>query len=65
MYTPVKDNILRSKTLSNQNIQQAVSDVIEETEAEFERNYNEITCDISYQSLILKKDLFTINDLVY
>ena len=51
--------------MSNQNIQQAVSDVIEETEAEFERNYNEITCDISYQSLILKKDLFTINDLVY
>ena len=38
---------------------------MEEMEAEFEHNYNEITCDTSYQSLILKKDVLTINDLVY
>ena len=43
--TLVKDNNLRGEPFSNQNIQQAVSDVIEETEAELELNYNEITCD--------------------
>ena len=50
--TLVKDNNLRGKPLSNERIQQAVSDVIEETEAEFERNYNKITCNTSYQSPI-------------
>ena len=39
--------------------------MIEETEAEFERNYNEITCDTSFQSPILKKYVSTINDSVY
>ena len=34
-------------------------------EAEFERNYNEITCNTSYQSPILNKDVLTIKDLVY
>ena len=63
--TLVKDNNLRGEPFSNQNIQDAVSDVIEETEAKFERNHNEITCDNSYQSPILKKDILTINDLVY
>ena len=63
--TIVKENNLRGEPLSNQNIQKAVSDVIEEKEAEFEHNYNEITCNTSYQSPILKKDVLTINDLVY
>ena len=61
--TLVKDNNIRGKPLSNQNIQESVSDVMEETEAEFKRNHNEITCNSSYQSLILKKDVLTINDL--
>ena len=38
---------------------------MEETEAEFERNYNKITCDTSFQSPILKKYVSTINDSVY
>ena len=38
--TLVKDNNLKGEPLSNQKIQKAVSDVIKETEAEFERNYN-------------------------
>ena len=51
--------------MDNEKIQQAVDRVIEEKEAEFERNYNEITCDTSYQSPILKKDVLKINDSVY
>ena len=50
--------------MSNEKIQKAVTKVIEETEAEFERNYNKITCDTSYQSPILKKYVLTINDLL-
>ena len=57
--TLVKDNNLRGKPFSNQNIQKAVSDVIEETELEFERNYNEIMFNTSYQSPILKKYVLT------
>ena len=38
---------------------------MEETEAEFEHNINEITCDTSFQSPILKKNVSTINDFVY
>ena len=34
-------------------------------EAEFERDYNEITCNTSYQSPILKKYVLTINNSVY
>ena len=60
--TLFKDNNLRGEPSSNQKIQKSVSDVIEETEAEFERNYNEITCDNSYQSPILNKDILKIND---
>ena len=63
--TLVKDNNLRGEPLSNEKIQKAVGKVIEETEAEFERNYNEIICDNSYQSPILKKDVLIINDSVY
>ena len=63
--TLVKDNNIRGVPLSNQKIQEASSDVIEETELEFELNQNEITCNNSYQPLIQNKDLLKINDLVY
>ena len=63
--TLVKESNLRGEPLYNQNFQKAGSDVIEETEADFERNYNEIMCDTSYQSPIIKKDVLTINNLVY
>ena len=49
----------------NQKIKKAVSDVIEETEAEFERNYKNITCDTLYQYPILNKYVLTINNSVY
>ena len=65
MDTLVKDKNLRGEPLSNENIQKSVGKVIEETEAEFEHNYNKITCDTSYQSPILKKYVLTINDPVY
>ena len=38
--TLVKDNNLRGEPLSNEMIQRAFGKVIEETEAEFERNNN-------------------------
>ena len=63
--TLVKDNNLRGEPFSNDKIRQAVGKLIEETEAEFERNYNEITCDTSFQSPILKKDVSTINYFIY
>ena len=63
--TLVKDNNIRGEPLSNEKIQKSVGKVIEETEAEFERNYKKITCNTSYQSPILKKDVLTINDSVY
>ena len=63
--TLFKDNNLRGEPLSNENIQQAGSKVIEKTEEEFERNYNKITCDTSFQSTMLNKDVFTINDSIY
>ena len=38
---------------------------MKETEAEFERNINNITCNTSFQSTIQKKDVSTINNSVY
>ena len=38
--TLVKDNNIKGEPLSNDSIRQSVSLVMEETEAEFERNYN-------------------------
>ena len=35
---------------------------MEETEAELERNINEITMDTSFRSPVQKKDISTIND---
>ena len=58
----VKYNNLRGEPLSNHKIQKSVNKVIEETEAYFERNYNNITCNTSYQSPILNKDVLTIKD---
>ena len=65
MDTLVKDNNLRGGPLSNDKIRQAVGKVIEETEAEFERNYKKIMCDTSYQYPILNIDVLKINDSVY
>ena len=63
--TLVKYNNRNSAPLSNEKLQQAFSKVMEETEAEFERNINKITCDTSFQSPIQKKDVSIINDYVY
>ena len=63
--TLVKYNNLRGEPFSNEKIQKSVIDVIEEMEAEFERNYKEITCNTSYQSPILKKYVLIINNSVY
>ena len=41
----IKVNNLKGEPFSNENIWQVVSDVREETEAEHERNINDITCD--------------------
>ena len=50
LYTLVKDNNRKGKSLSNDKIWQVVGKVTEETEAEFERNINKITCDTSFHS---------------
>ena len=62
---PVKINNSNGEPLSNEKLQQTVSDVREKTDAEHERNINKITCDTSFQSPIQKKDVSTINDSVY
>ena len=61
----VKDNNIRGEPFSKENIQQTVGKSIKETEEEFERNYNKITCDTSYQSPMKKNDVLTMNDSVY
>ena len=63
--TLIYDNNHKGTPLSNEKIRQSVSKVMEETEAEFERNINEITCGTSFQSPIQKKDVSIINDSVY
>ena len=63
--TIVNDNNRKGAPLSNENIQQAVNIVMEETEAELERNINEITMDTSFQSPVQNKDISTINDSGY
>ena len=55
--TLVEDNNCKGEPLSNDKIRQAVGKVIEETEAEFERNINKITCDTLFQSPIQNKDV--------
>ena len=61
----VNDNNCKGAPLSNENLRQAVGKVTEETEAEFERNINKITCNTSFQYPIKNKDVSTINDYVY
>ena len=61
----VKINNCNGEPFSNENLQQAVSDVREETDAEHERNIKEITYNTSFQSPIQKKDVSTIKDYVY
>ena len=51
--------------MSNEKLRQAVGKVMEETEAEFERNIKKITCDTSFQSPIQTKYVATINNSVY
>ena len=63
--TLVDDNYHKVAPFSNDNIRQAVGKLMEEMEAEFERNINKITCDTSIQSPIQDKDVSTINDSVY
>ena len=63
--TLFKENNSKGEPLSNDKIQQAFSLVMEEMEAEFERNYNESTCNTLFQYPILKKYVSTINDSVY
>ena len=61
----VKINNRNGEPLSNDKLQQAVSDVREETDEEHKRNINEITCNTSFQSPIQNKDESTINNSVY
>ena len=65
METLVNDNNRNGALLSNEKLRQVVSKVTEETEAEFERNINKITCNTSFQYPIQNKDVSTINDYVY
>ena len=62
--TLYEDNNHKGAPFSNKNLRQAVGKLIEETEAEFERNINEITCDTSFQYPIQKKYAPTINDSI-
>ena len=62
--TLVDDNNRNGTLFSNEKIQQAVSKVMKETEAEFEC-FKEITMDTSFQPFIQKKYISTINDSPY
>ena len=62
--TLVDDNNRNCALLSNEKLRQAVSKVMEETEAEFEC-LNEITMDTSFQSPIQKKDISSIKNSAY
>ena len=55
-----KDDNSKGEPLSNDQISQSVGKVIEEMEAQFERNINKITCDTSFQYSKQNKDLSTI-----
>ena len=54
-----------SGKLCNEKIRQAVIDLRAELNREHERNVNNISCDDLYPSPMKKKDVSTINDLVY
>ena len=63
--TLVDDNNRNGATLSNEKLRQSVGKVMEETEAEIERNMNKITMDTSFQSPVQNKDISTINNSRY
>ena len=63
--TLVDESNRNSAPLSNENIQQAVSIVMEETEAELKRDINEITMDTSFKSPVQKKYISTIIEYGY
>ena len=63
--TLVDYNNRKGAPLSNEKLRQSVGKLTEETEAEFERNINEITCNTSFQYPIQKKYVSKINDSVY
>ena len=62
--TLVDDNNRNGALLSNEKLRQAVSKVMEETEAEFEC-CDKITMDTLFQSPVQMKDISTINDSPY
>ena len=69
-YTEMLDNLIKvnnhqGEPSSNERLRQEVIDVSEETDAEHERNINDITCNDSYQSPMNNKDVSTINDSIY
>ena len=51
--------------MSNKRLRQAIIDARVKSDAEHERNINNITCDDSCQSPMKKKDLSKINDSAY
>ena len=59
--TLVNDKNRNGEPLSNEKIQQAVRIVMEEIEAELERNTNNITMNTSFQSPVQKKYISIIN----
>ena len=61
----VNMNNCNGETLSNKKLQKSVSGVREETDAEHERNINEISCNNSFQYYMQNKDVTTINYSVY
>ena len=63
--TLVDENNCKGAQFSNEKLLQGVGKVMEETEAESERNINKITCDTSFHSPIQKKYASTINDSGY
>ena len=60
--TLVYDNNCNGAPLSNEKILQPIIIVMEETEAELERNINRITVNTSFQSPVEKRDISTINN---
>ena len=58
-------NNRNGETFFNEKLQQAVSGVREETDVEHEHKINEITCDTSFHSPMLKKNVSTIKNSVY
>ena len=60
--TLVDDNNLKGAPLSNEKLWKAIGKVMEETEAEFERNIKKSTYDTAFQSPLQKKYVSTINN---